>query len=44
MPMADNLKEEDCATDFEYWIYNLYNMEKLDELAFKDKKPVFYNL
>ena len=44
MPMADNLKEEDCATDFEYWIYNLYNMEKLDELAFKDKKPVFYKL
>ena len=38
------MKEADCVTDLDCWIYNLNNMDKLDELAFKDRKPIFNDL
>jgi len=44
LPRAESMKKEDCVTDLDCWIYNLNNMEKLDELAFKDSKPVFNDL
>ena len=44
LPLAESMKEEDCVTDLDCWICNLNNMEKLDELAFKDSKPVFNDL
>ena len=44
MPLAESMKEADCVTDLDCWIYNLNNMEKLDELAFKDQKPIFNDL
>lgn len=44
LPLAESMKEADCVTDLDCWIYNLNNMDKLDELAFKDRKPIFNDL
>ena len=37
-------QEKDCANYFEYWIYNLINMNKMDEISFKDKQEIFARL
>ena len=42
--VLESMKEADCVTDLDCWIYNLNNMDKLDELAFKDRKPIFNDL
>ena len=44
LPIAESMTEAECKTDLECWIYNLNNMEKLEELAFKDRIPVFEDL
>ena len=42
--LAESMKREECVTDLDRLIFNLNNMEKLDELAFKDKNPVFVDM
>ena len=37
-------RKEDCGNFFEYWIYNLINMNKMDEISFKDKQEIFARL
>ena len=37
-------RKEDCENFFEYWIYNLINMNKMDEISFKDKQEIFSRL
>ncbi len=44
LPIAESMTEADCETDLDCWIYNLNNMENLDELAFKDRIPIFEEL
>ena len=42
LPCIKGLKEEDCKTKIERWMYNLYNMETTKKpLAFQDIMPVF---
>ena len=36
--------EADCNNFLEYWIYNLVNMNKLNEISFKDRKAIFDRL
>ncbi|MBQ8520505.1 MAG: Rpn family recombination-promoting nuclease/putative transposase [Bacteroides sp.] len=36
--------EADCENFLEYWIYNLVNMHKMEEISFKDKKAIFDRL
>ena len=36
--------EADCNNFLEYWIYNLVNMNKLNETSFKDRKAIFDRL
>lgn len=36
--------EKDCETFFECWIYNLVNMDKLEQISFKEKKAIFDRL
>ena len=37
-------RKEDCENFFDYWIYNLINMNKMDEISFKDKQEIFSRL
>ena len=37
-------RKEDCENFFECWIYNLINMNKMDEISFKDKQEIFSRL
>ncbi len=37
-------RKEDCDNFFEYWIYNLINMNKMNEISFKDKQEIFARL
>lgn len=37
-------QKEDCGNFFEYWIYNLINMNKMNEISFKDKQEIFSRL
>ncbi len=37
-------QEKDCENYFEYWIYNLINMNKMEEISFKDKQEIFARL
>ena len=37
-------RKEDCENFFEYWIYNLINMNKMDEISFKDKQEILARL
>ena len=37
-------QEEDCNNYLEYWIYNLINMNKMNEISFKDKQEIFARL
>lgn len=39
-----NLKEEECETDFQRWIYLLKNMDTLDRMPFEAQKAVFRKL
>ncbi len=43
LPLFDK-EEEDCATDFERWIYVLKNMKTLERMPFKARKAVFEKL
>ena len=36
--------ETDCENFFDCWIYNLVNMENMNEIAFKDQKAIFGRL
>ena len=36
--------EKDCKNFFEYWIYNLVNMNSMKQISFKDKKAIFARL
>ena len=36
--------EADCNNFLEYWIYNLVNMNNLNEISFKDRKAIFDRL
>ncbi len=35
---------EDCTTKSDYWLYNIANMDTMEELAFKEKDSDFVNL
>jgi predicted transposase/invertase (TIGR01784 family) len=37
-------QKDDCGNFFEYWIYNLINMNKMNEISFKDKQEIFSRL
>ena len=37
-------EENQCENSLEYWIYNLVNMHKMEEISFKDKKAIFDRL
>lgn len=37
-------KEEDCENIFEWWIYNLKNMETMEQLAFTQQHRLFQRL
>ena len=42
LPCIKGMKEEDCKTKLDCWMYNLYNMETTTKpLAFQDVMPVF---
>ena len=42
LPGIKDTKEEDCQTNIERWIYNLFNMENMTKpLSFQDIMPVF---
>ncbi|MEE1079799.1 MAG: hypothetical protein U0L19_01450, partial [Bacteroidales bacterium] len=42
LPCIKGKKEEDCETNIERWMYNLYNMKTSTKpLAFQDIMPVF---
>ena len=42
LPCIKGMKEEDCETNIERWMYNLYNMKTSTKpLAFQDIMPVF---
>ena len=32
-----NIKKEDCTSKSDYWLYNIANMDTMEELAFKEK-------
>ena len=45
MPLYRKMKESDCETVIDKWIYNLSNMPKMKtQLAFKQDKPLFMRL
>ncbi len=39
-----NLKQEDCVTNSDYWLFNIANMDTMRELAFKEKDSDFVYL
>ena len=39
-----NLKQEDCVTKSDYWLFNIANMDTMRELAFKEKDSDFVYL
>lgn len=39
-----NKKEEECDSKLEYWLFNIANMDTMDELAFKAKESDFVYL
>ena len=39
-----NLKQEDCVTKSDYWLFNIANLDTMRELAFKDKDSDFVYL
>ena len=39
-----NMKKEDCTTKSDYWLYNIANMDTMEELAFKEKDSDFVYL
>ena len=42
LPCMEGMKEADCKTNIERWMYNLYIMEMTNQpLAFRDVMPVF---
>lgn len=43
MPLA-NKTEAECENNFDYWMYILNNMEKLNDIPFTDKNPVLVDL
>lgn len=45
MPFYRQMKESDCKTDVDKWIYNLSNMENMEkELSFTNEIPLFMRL
>ena len=45
MPLYRKMKESDCKTVIDKWIYNLSNMAKMKtQLAFKEDSPLFMRL
>ena len=45
MPLYRKMKESDCKTVVDKWIYNLSNMPNMKtQLAFKEEKPLFMRL
>ncbi len=36
--------EQDCDNFFEYWIFNLVNMNNMEQISFKDKNAIFARL
>lgn len=39
-----NMKMEDCTSKSDYWLYNIANMDTMEELAFKEKDSDFVYL
>jgi hypothetical protein len=39
-----NIKKEDCTSKSDYWLYNIANMDTMEELAFKEKDSDFVYL
>lgn len=42
LPQIKDKRPEDCNSDIEFWVYNLYNMESMtSQLQFMDRQPAF---
>jgi len=39
-----NIKKEDCTSKSDYWLYNVANIDTMEELAFKEKDSDFVYL
>lgn len=45
MPLYRNMKESDCKTNIDKWIFNLSNMDAMDtQLSFTEEIPLFMRL
>ena len=44
MPLFRKVREEDCVTGFDRWLYNILNMSTMERIAFKHENKLFKKL
>lgn len=44
MPLFRKVREEDCVTGFDRWLYNISNMSTMERIAFKHENKLFRKL
>lgn len=44
LPLFRKVREEDCVTGFDRWLYNILNMSTMERIAFKHENKVFRKL